>query len=311
MTHRGSGPGTDMPDTTPQAEQPLVLVTGPSGAGRSTAINVLEDLGFEAIDNLPLSLVRRLLKTPSDTRPLAIGIDVRNRDFSADKLAEVLDWLSSKPWIGLQVLYLEASEDALVRRYSETRRRHPLAPGEAAVVGIRAEAQLLGHVRDRADILIDTTDFSPHDLKAALTEWFGRAEAEAAMGITVQSFSYKRGIPKGLDLVFDVRFLRNPYWQPDLRPLTGLDPAVRAHVEGDPRYSAFLGQVTDLLLLLLPGFRDEGKAHLSIGFGCTGGRHRSVALTETVADRLAEAGWRVSKRHREQERWPLAGAGGA
>ena len=283
-----------------QTLQKIIIVSGPSGAGRSTAINVLEDLGFEAIDNAPLSLIPRLAGGPAP-RPLAIGVDVRNRDFSLSAVRDVLTQLADHADVDSQLLFLEASEDTLVRRYSETRRRHPLAPDEPAIQGIRREHDLLQPLRSEAEFLLDTTDLSPHDLKAHLTEWFGEKGA-ALFGITLQSFSYKRGVPKGSDLVFDCRFLKNPYWDAQLRPLTGLDPAVGAHIQTDARAAPFIQKVTDLLLLLLPGFRDEGKSHLSIGFGCTGGQHRSVYITEEVSIALAKKGWQVSKRHREVNR---------
>ncbi len=286
---------TDMPKP-----QKLIVVSGPSGAGRSTAINVLEDLGFEAIDNVPLSLIPRLTHGEL-TRPLAIGLDVRNRDFSIDGVKDLLAQLRGRDDIEAQLLFLEANEDTLVRRYSETRRRHPLAPDEPAIQGIRKEAELLLPLREKAEFLLDTSDLSPHDLKASLTEWFGE-EGGSLFGVSVQSFSYKRGAPKGVDMTFDCRFLKNPYWEPALRKMTGLDPAVGKHIQTDPRFDAFLTKVTELLLMLLPAFRDEGKAHLSIGFGCTGGQHRSVFVTEEVAMALAKQGWQVSKRHREIDR---------
>ena len=278
----------------------LIVVSGPSGAGRSTAINVLEDLGFEAIDNVPLSLVSRLSDGPL-SRPMAIGIDVRNRDFSAEGVIDVLTQLRERTDIEAQMLYLEADEDTLVRRYSETRRRHPLAPDEPAIQGIRREADLLTPLRAQAELLLNTSDLSPHDLKARLTDWFGE-KGSALFGVSVQSFSYKRGSPKGVDMMFDCRFLKNPYWDPNLRGLNGLDAAVGTHIETDARAQPFQSQVRDLLLLLLPAFREEGKSHLSIAFGCTGGQHRSVYVTEQVAMALAEQGWQVSKRHRELDR---------
>ncbi len=293
---------TDRPGTTPPPGQRLVIVTGPSGAGRATAIHILEDLGFEAIDNIPMSMLRRLVEAPGGDRPMALGVDVRNRDFSIERLQDLVDWLERREGLALQLLFLDCSEDVLVRRYSETRRRHPLVPDAPAIMGIREEIELLAPIRDRADILIDTTETSPHDLKAALSECFSDGRA-GAMGVTFQSFSYKRGVPKGIDMMFDCRFLRNPHWEPELRQMTGLDAPVRAHVEGDVRFAPFVERVQDLMLDLLPAFREEGKSHLSIGFGCTGGQHRSVVVTETLARGLAEAGWHVSKRHGEQERW--------
>ncbi len=283
-----------------EAANRLVLVTGPSGAGRTTAIAALEDLGYEAINNLPLSLVPRLIDGPL-ARPLALGIDVRNRDFSAAALIELIDRLTRAPGLRLEVLYLDSSPEALVRRYSETRRRHPLAPEAGPVSGITQEIDLLVPIRVRADVLIDTTGMSPHDLRAELGRWFDMGRT-ARLAVSVHSFSYKRGVPRGLDMMFDCRFLSNPHWIEALRPLTGLDSAVAAHVQGDPRHDEFVQKVCDLLLFLLPAHVEEGKAHLAVGFGCTGGQHRSVAVTEIVAKALAEAGWQVSKRHRELER---------
>jgi len=278
-----------------------VLVTGPSGAGRSTAIHALEDLGYEVIDNLPLSLVPRLIDGPPLDRPIALGIDVRNREFGATALIELIDTLTRDPRVGLEVLYIDCAVDVLIRRFSETRRRHPLAAHETPAEGIGREMDLLAPIRTRADHLIDTTEMSPHDLKAELQTWYSKSAAEP-MAVSLQSFSYKRGLPRGLDMVFDCRFLRNPYWDPALRGRDGRDPAVAAHVAEDPRFAEFISRVEGLLLMLLPAHLAEGKAHLSIGFGCTGGQHRSVAVAESLSKRLAEAGWPVSKRHREMER---------
>lgn len=278
----------------------LIVVSGPSGAGRSTAINVLEDLGFETIDNVPLSMISRLTDGVL-ARPMAIGIDVRNRDFSTAGVIDVLTQLRARSDIDAQMLFLEADEDTLVRRYSETRRRHPLAPDEPAIQGIRREADLLKPLRADAEFLLQTSDLSPHDLKARITDWFGEKGA-ALFAISLQSFSYKRGSPKGVDMTFDCRFLKNPYWEPALRAFNGLDAAVGAYIETDERAAVFIDKVTDLLVMLLPAFREEGKSHLSIGFGCTGGQHRSVYVTQQVAMALADKGWQVSKRHRELDR---------
>ena len=281
--------------------QRLILVTGPSGAGRSTAIAALEDMDCETIDNLPLSLIPRLLDGPPIERPIALGLDVRNRDFSATGLIELIDTLTLDPRVSLELLYLDCRTDVLVRRYSETRRRHPLSPAEPPLTGILREADLLAPIRVRADVLIDTSDMSPHDLKADLARWFGRV-ASQRMAVSVQSFSYKRGVPRGVDMIFDCRFLKNPYWSPDLRPLDGRDPRVAAYVKTDLRFAPFFEKVADLVQMLLPAHIEEGKTHLAIGFGCTGGQHRSVAVAEKLGDTLALAGWQVSKRHRELER---------
>lgn len=281
--------------------QRVVLVTGPSGAGRSTAINVLEDLGFEVIDNLPLSLIPRLLDGPPRPAPLALGLDVRNRDFSAENLITLIDRLSRDPGFRAEVLFLDCSPDILLRRYSETRRRHPLMPEGSPIEGVAAETDLLAPVRVRADFLVDTSELSPHELKAELLPWFDLRSGQR-LSVALHSFSYKRGVPRGLDLMFDCRFLTNPHWKPELRMLTGRDPQVQDFVTGDSRYAEFLSRVRDLLVFLLPAHLEEGKSHLAIGFGCTGGQHRSVTMVEKMAVALADAGWPVSIRHRELER---------
>jgi RNase adapter protein RapZ len=279
----------------------LVLVTGPSGAGRSTAIDALEDLGHEVIDNLPLSLVPRLIDGPPLGRPIALGLDVRNRDFNATALIELIDSLTRDPRLMIEVLYLDAAVPVLIRRYSETRRRHPLAPDGDPTTGIEREIDLLAPIRVRADVLIDTSDLTPHDLKADIGRWFGR-DAGGRLAVSLESFSYKRGLPRGVDMIFDCRFLANPHWVAGLRDKDGRDPEVAAHVTADPHFAEFSDKTRDLILFLLPRQLAEGKAHLSIGFGCTGGQHRSVAVAEILGNALAEAGWPVSKRHRELER---------
>jgi UPF0042 nucleotide-binding protein len=276
----------------------VVFVTGPSGAGRTTAINALEDLGFEAIDNLPLSLLPRLLEGPPPERSLALGTDARNRDFSAKGLVAEYERLAAAPGLEADLLYLDCEAVTLQRRYSETRRRHPLAPEDDPANGIARVLDLLGPLRGRASVLIDTTTLSPHDLRKEMARLFSPRDG-AKLSLTVTSFSYRRGIPTGADLVFDCRFLRNPHWEESLRPLDGRDPAVHAYIEADPRFGTFQTQVFEMLDLLLPAFRDSDRSHLSVAFGCTGGKHRSVAMTEKLASHLADAGWQVSKRHRE------------
>ncbi|KIC12478.1 glmZ(sRNA)-inactivating NTPase [Leisingera sp. ANG-M1] len=284
----------------PDAEQkavPAVLVTGPSGAGRTTAINVLEDLGFEAIDNLPLRLLPGLIDAAAAPRPMALGLDSRNRDFSPRALLDVIDMLSGRREVKLTVLYLDSQPDVLLRRYSETRRRHPLAPAESPGEGVRRELDLMAPIRDRADILLDTSAMNVHQLKAEIERWF--APEGRTLALSVQSFSYKRGMPHGIDMVFDCRFLANPYWQPELRQLNGQDAAVQDYVRADARFEPFFSRILDLTRLLLPAYREEGKSHFSIAFGCTGGQHRSVTMAETLAKALAESGQQVSIRHRE------------
>ena len=243
----------------------------------------------------------RLFSGEQGGRPLALGIDVRNRDFSETALVEVVDQLALDPSVRPEVVYLDCRTDVLQRRYSETRRRHPLRPEEAPLVGIEAEIALLSEIRARSDILIDTSDMSPHDLEAYLALHFAPDGLET-LAVTVESFSYKRGIPRGADMVFDCRFLRNPYWDGTLRSLDGRDERVANHVAGDPAYCEYRTKFVELTEFLLPSYRREGKAHFTIAFGCTGGRHRSVALTESLSVALAVQGWQVSKRHRELER---------
>lgn len=285
----------------PPSGHRLVLVTGPSGAGRSTAVKALEDIGYEAIDNLPLTLLPKLLDGTPLKRPMALGIDVRNRDFSVDALIDVLGVLSAQEDLETELLYLDCSTDVLLRRFSETRRRHPMAPAESPLEGITRELDLLGPIRARASILIDTSDLSPHDLRAELEGLFD-ANSEKHLAVSVQSFSYKRGMPRGVDMVFDCRFLRNPYWQKELRKLDGRSERVSGYVAEDARFSEFFDRVGGLVNMLLPAFTEEGKSHIAIAFGCTGGQHRSVALAEKLANELAASDWRVSIRHRELER---------
>jgi UPF0042 nucleotide-binding protein len=297
------------PPARPEEARPVVLVTGPSGAGRTTAIRALEDLGFEAIDNLPLSLVPRLLDGPPRPARLALGVDARTRDFSSAALIELLEHgAGAVPGTGFELLYLDCSAEVLLRRFSETRRRHPLAPAEAPLAGIEREFDLLAPARARADILIDTTELTLHELRAEVARWYG-GPSERRLALSVQSFSYKRGLPRGIDMAFDCRFLRNPYWDDALRDRDGRDPEVAAFVAADPRYAPFFDKVADLTRLLLPAYVEEGKSHLSIAFGCTGGKHRSVAVAEALVNTLAAAGWGVSIRHRELER-RAAGATG-
>ncbi len=287
--------------------QRVVLVTGPSGAGRSTAINALEDFGYEAIDNIPLSLIPRLLDGGALARPVALGVDIRNRDFSVQRLVDLYRAFGQDPRLDAQLLYLDCTPDVLARRYSETRRRHPLAPDESYTAGIAREIALLEVARGLADILVDTSELSPHDLRARMASLFAD-EAGQQLAVSVQSFSYKRGLPQGLDWVFDCRFLDNPHWDPALRGLTGLDDPVQAHVGRDARFAPFVDQLSALALFVLPACKEEGKAHLAFGLGCTGGQHRSVTVAETLARSLAEHGWQVSCRHRELERRGLSAA---
>ena len=282
----------------------LILVSGPAGAGRTTAIRSLEDLGFEAIDNLPLDLVQSVLKPEKTTANIAIGLDTRGRDFSVEGLLGLLKSLSVLSHVDFELLYLACTMEVLLRRYSETRRRHPLANGKSPHEGIEKELMLLGPIRNEADILIETSELTPHDLKANIKKLFFNFKANS-LSISLKSFSYKRGLPRGADITLDCRFLKNPHWQDELRKKTGLELDVSKFVASDPKFLEFIERVTKLLLFLLPLFKEEGKSSVEIGFGCTGGMHRSVAITETVAKELADSGWNVSIKHREIERLGL------
>lgn len=279
----------------------IVLITGPSGAGRSTAINVLEDIGFETIDNMPLSLLPSLLSGPPAGRQIALGVDVRTRDFSAGAVLDIHEEIKRTEGYDSTILFLDCDTDVLVRRYSETRRRHPLAPDEMPELGIKQEIKILSKLRLRANVLIDTTNLSPHDLKTELKNWYGDADV-GHLAVTLHSFSYKRGAPRGIDMIVDCRFLKNPYWDKSLRKLNGTDKKVADYIKSDARFAEFFDRLSGMCRFLLPAYIDEGKAHFSLGLGCTGGQHRSVCVAETLGKSLADSGWHVSIRHRELER---------
>ncbi len=290
-----------------QRKQEIVIVTGPAGAGRTTAIKAIEDFGVETIDNLPLNLFNRILFGPPTGETLAIGIDTRTRGFSSDALLDIIDNIGESQNYRPTLLYLDCSKETLLRRFSETRRRHPASPDGTPALGIKQEVDTLNPLRDRADILIDTSELSPHQLRAELARWFDKSEGRG-LSVSVQSFSYKRGTPRGVDMMIDCRFLRNPHWESALRPLTGLTPQVGAYVAEDPLFKKFFDKLLEFVELLLPAYEAEGKAYFSIGMGCTGGQHRSVFVAEKLAKALSTKGWMVSTRHKEMERWPKEGA---
>jgi RNase adaptor protein for sRNA GlmZ degradation len=276
--------------------QPILIVTGLSGAGKSTALKALEDNGHEVVDNLPLSLLDALIAGTTG-QPLALGIDSRTRAFDPKALAHRIAALKDggRP---VQLIYLDCADDVLIRRFSETRRRHPLSPDRPASDGIAAERVLLGPLARIADLLIDTTMLSVTDLRARMADNFG-AGVSPGMAVTVMSFGYAAGLPREADLVFDMRFLANPHWDEELRPLTGEDAAVAAFVAADPLHDATLDRIDGLIFSLLPGYAREGKAYLTIAIGCTGGRHRSVAVARALAARLEQAGQAVALLHRD------------
>ena len=274
----------------------ILLVTGMSGAGKSTVLRTLEDLGWEVVDNFPLLLLDRLLGSPlpkgaeRSSQPLALGIGARTRDFDSDRIVERINHLRETFGHDVGTLFLDCAGGELERRYSETRRRHPLALDRPAADGIARERELLAPLRRWANRLIDTTDLSSNQLAQQVRDTFSRDHQDGPT-LSVMSFGFARGVPRNADLVFDMRFLRNPHWVPELRPGTGLDADVSAYVAADPAYEAAVSRIEDLLLLLLPRYRAEGKSYLTIAFGCTGGRHRSVHVTQRVAARLRDAGF--------------------
>src|SRR5215469_4253987 len=276
----------------------VVVVTGMSGAGRSSALKALEDLGYEAVDNLPLSLVPSLMSHRPLSAPLAVGADVRTRDFGVSALADTLDGLAREGGTRATVVFIDCDDDRLVKRFTETRRRHPLALDRPVIDGIRLERQYVSPLRDRADLVIDTTDLSRADLKRVLHGHFA-LDRSPGIALSVISFSYRHGLPRDADIVFDARFLRNPHYVPALKPQTGLDPEVGAYVAGDPDFLRFFHDLGALVNSLLPRFEREGKSYLSNAMGCTGGRHRSVYLAERLSAWLGERGRAVSVRHRD------------
>lgn len=285
--------------------QRLLLVTGLSGAGKTSALKALEDLGYEAVDNLPLSLLRALvfpnqrsLDVDTFHRPLAIGVDIRTRDFGVDLLLREIGQLTAAEDVAVKVLFLDCEDDELGRRYIETRRRHPLAHDRPVRDGIAHERRLMGGIRDRADLVIDTTRLNRGDLKRILEGHCG-LDDKPSLSIFVTSFGFRRGLPREADLVFDVRFLKNPYYDPVLRPMTGRDSAVAEYIRADPDLEGFFGSLCRLLQPLLPRYVAEGKSYLTLAIGCTGGRHRSVFVAERLAKWLGDQGEQVHLHHRD------------
>jgi UPF0042 nucleotide-binding protein len=287
----------------PEARR-VILVTGMSGAGRTTALKSLEDIGYEAVDNLPLSLLASFARPAQGdlvkgvTRPLAIGVDIRTRDFGVDPVLDELDRLAREAGYDVRTVFLDCDDDVLLRRYAETRRRHPLDSEKAVPDMIQLERRLLERLRARADVVIDTTGKSPWDLKETLSEYFA-PEASYGLSLFVTSFAFRQGVPRESDLVFDVRFLKNPHYDPKLRPLTGEDEPVQKAIAGDADFQAFFDSLTGMLEILLPRYEQEGKSYLTIAVGCTGGRHRSVFVARRLNDWLIARDWRVRLHHRD------------
>lgn len=281
----------------------FTIITGLSGAGRSEAARSLEDIGFFVVDNLPPALLPKMAELaarPGGPMRLAIVIDARGGVFFGE-LSKALEELKQLH-VNYRILYLEASDDTLVNRYEATRHRHPLAPADRVVEGIRKERLMMESLRGEADLVIDTSELTPHELRDRLREAFADGAADAALRVSVSSFGFKYGAPRDADLVLDVRFLPNPHWIDELRPLPGTDDRVRAYVATQPAYREFSARLRDLLDVVVPGYVAEGKSYLTVSIGCTGGRHRSVVVAEDIAAYFKEKGMSSSLDHRDLER---------
>jgi len=291
----------------------VLLVTGLSGSGRSTALRALEDLGYEAIDNLPLSLLleavgygRAGISPPATSgrpprKPVAIGLDTRTRGFDPIAFSRQVDELRATPELRTDVLFFDSEDDVIARRYTETRRRHPLSPDRPLADAIGEERVLLHPVRNLADFVLDTSALSLNDTRRLIAGNFTLDENEGP-ALAVTSFSYRKGLPRESDLVFDVRFLSNPHYVDDLRDCTGLDDQVCSYVAADPAFPPFFKSVGELLLSLLPHYQSEGKSYLTVAVGCTGGRHRSVFVAEKLGTLLRDEGYHVSVLHRDMSK---------
>jgi UPF0042 nucleotide-binding protein len=279
----------------------MVVVTGLSGSGRSAALKAFEDMGYYCVDNLPLVLLSefvRFARESDHAARSAIGIDVREKDFATRFPGLYRDLKNDESWI--ELLFLDASDQALVRRFSETRRPHPLARGATALIdGIKNERAALGEVKKLADRIIDTSEYTVHDLRQAIERRYAEDDTGRPLVITLITFGYKYGVPYDLDLMFDLRFLPNPHFVPELKDQTGEDPMVRDYVTEGKDSVEFLDRLQQFLEYVLPRYRKEGKSYLTIGFGCTGGKHRSVAVAVTIAERLRERGYEVNLKHRD------------
>jgi UPF0042 nucleotide-binding protein len=280
----------------------VVLVTGMSGAGKTVALKALEDAGYEAVDNLPLSMLSSLVR-PDDhvDRPIAIGIDTRTRDFGTGPFLSAIDRLKGEDALAIDVLFVDCDDEVLRRRFTETRRRHPLAADRPVVDGITAERSMIHALRDRADLILDTSALSQAELRRQVQDHFA-LDTKPGLAVSIISFAYRHGLPREADLVFDVRFLANPHYVPALEPLTGRDEAVGDYIRDDPGFAPFIEILTTMLRALLPRYQREGKSYLTVAIGCTGGKHRSVFVAELLAAQLRQLDYRVVLMHRDMER---------
>jgi UPF0042 nucleotide-binding protein len=280
----------------------LVILTGMSGSGKLSALNAFEDLGYYSVDNLPLELIPRfadLVRQSAEIERAALVVDVRE-GMQLESFPAILKQV--RMVLPTRVVFLEASEDSLVRRFSETRRPHPMGRTETVVHGIRAERKRLAPIRNVADIVIDTTKFNVHELRAHIIAQFERAAGDRELTISLSSFGFKNGVPGEADMVFDVRFLPNPHFVPEFRKLTGRHAKVAKYVRQFPQTLEFLDKATEMLKFLLPHYIEEGKSYLTVAFGCTGGQHRSVFIAEEMKKRLEAEGYRVKTAHRDMPR---------
>ena len=276
----------------------LVIITGMSGSGKGNVLKAFEDLGYYCVDNLPIELIPRFseLSKNSEYDRTALVVDIREGD-QLRKLPNILK--SVKKAVATKVIFLEASDESLVRRFSETRRPHPLGKNQTVPQAIGSEREQLNDIRNLADFIIDTSKFNVHDLRAHAIDKFRRKSSDSAIAVSIVSFGYRNGVPQDCDLLFDVRFLPNPHFIPELRPFTGRHPKVARYVRSFPQTREFIERISKLLIYLLPHYVREGKSYLTIGFGCTGGKHRSVMMAEEVFKRLKKAKYNVSVTHRD------------
>ena len=290
--------------------QKILLITGVSGAGKTTVLKTLEDLGWETVDNFPIKLAPQLLKIPASgsedgpNTPLALGFDSRTRGFDAGALIEQIKALQTQPNLEIMTLFLDCAGVEIERRYAETRRRHPMAQDRPAMDGVAIDRNLMEPFRRWTETVVDTSKLSAYDLQQVIRERF-TSEKTPHSTITVTSFGFSRGVPHNADLVFDLRFLRNPHWDSALRPMTGMDASVAEYVAADPQYDEAMQKIRDLLRFLLPLYDAQGKAYINIAFGCTGGRHRSVHVAETFGNWLREDGFALTVSHRNLTSRPI------
>ena len=291
--------GDDVSSSGVPGKTSVLLVTGISGAGRSTTLKILEDLGYEAVDNLPLKLLSSLVVTGDGAqRSLAIGIDIRSREFGIEQFLIEFDVLILRSEIDVRMIFLDCTDEMLQRRFSETRRRHPLAGARALMSGIQDERRSILPLRDKADLVIDTSELALNDLRRLLKGHFA-TDGEESLSVFVLSFAYRYGIPREADIVFDARFLANPYYDETLRPLNGLDHRIANFIGNDPEFKEIFQSLTGLLERLMPRFQNEGKSYLTIAIGCTGGQHRSVFVAEELVAWLRKNGQNVNIMHRQ------------